>query len=105
MKTPTSNRAIQPSATKTPKPETKCLCCGEPTKGGKFLPGHDARYVSQQAVEYVDAVSDSVRKHIYNYCEEHLSNHLFAKFVKRIESVRTERAKKAAKTIEENDNE
>lgn len=21
-----------------------CLCCGEPTKGGKFRPGHDAKY-------------------------------------------------------------
>lgn len=21
-----------------------CLCCGEPTKGGDFLPGHDAKY-------------------------------------------------------------
>lgn len=24
-----------------------CLCCGEPTQGGRFLPGHDARYASQ----------------------------------------------------------
>lgn len=22
-----------------------CLCCGEPTKGGLFLPGHDARFI------------------------------------------------------------
>lgn len=21
-----------------------CLCCGEPTRGGDFLPGHDAKY-------------------------------------------------------------
>lgn len=22
----------------------QCLCCGGPTKGGRFQPGHDARY-------------------------------------------------------------
>jgi hypothetical protein len=27
--------------------EGKCLHCGEPTKGGLFLPGHDAAYLSQ----------------------------------------------------------
>lgn len=26
-----------------------CRCCGEPTKGGTFLPGHDARYISSLA--------------------------------------------------------
>lgn len=32
------------------KPSTgKCLCCDEPTKGGLFLPGHDARLVSTLA--------------------------------------------------------
>lgn len=30
----------------------KCLCCDKATKGGKFLPGHDARYISQ----FVEAV-------------------------------------------------
>ncbi len=25
----------------------KCECCGEPTKGGRFLPGHDAKLASQ----------------------------------------------------------
>ena len=25
-----------------------CIHCGEPTKGGKFLPGHDATWVSEQ---------------------------------------------------------
>lgn len=23
-----------------------CKCCGEPTKGGKFLPGHDSKYLN-----------------------------------------------------------
>lgn len=25
----------------------QCACCGEPTKGGTFLPGHDAKYKSR----------------------------------------------------------
>lgn len=30
-----------------PKPKAgKCECCGEPTRGGRFLPGHDARLAS-----------------------------------------------------------
>ena len=29
-----------------------CRCCGEPTKGGQFLPGHDARYASQQVERF-----------------------------------------------------
>ena len=28
-----------------------CLCCGEPTKGGLFLPGHDARYLARTVTE------------------------------------------------------
>lgn len=34
---------------KPPKPRAtsgKCECCGEPTRGGRFLPGHDAKLVS-----------------------------------------------------------
>jgi len=32
---------------KKPKPRAgKCECCGEPTRGGRFLPGHDARLAS-----------------------------------------------------------
>lgn len=34
-----------PVVRKTPKPRSgNCLCCGEPTKGGRFRPGHDARF-------------------------------------------------------------
>lgn len=30
---------------KPARPRTgSCLCCGEPTKGGKYLPGHDAKH-------------------------------------------------------------
>jgi hypothetical protein len=35
------------TAPKKPKPRTgECECCGEPTRGGRFLPGHDAKLVS-----------------------------------------------------------
>lgn len=31
-----------------PKPKSgNCLCCGVPTKGGRFAPGHDARMLSR----------------------------------------------------------
>lgn len=34
-------------APRQPRVKTRpCECCGEPTKGGRFLPGHDARLVS-----------------------------------------------------------
>lgn len=26
-----------------------CLCCGEPTKGGNYLPGHDSRHLTMLA--------------------------------------------------------
>ena len=31
----------------------KCRCCAGETKGGEFLPGHDARFVGQLAVQVV----------------------------------------------------
>lgn len=38
-----------------PAPATKatgqCLCCGGETKGGAFLPGHDARWIKALAAE------------------------------------------------------
>lgn len=40
-----------------------CVCnCGGTTKGGLFLPGHDARYVSQLAKGIHDAPNAKVRK-------------------------------------------
>jgi hypothetical protein len=44
-------RMTDSDATKTPKaakPPQNCLCgCGGQTKGGRFIPGHDARYHSR----------------------------------------------------------
>lgn len=28
-----------------------CLCCGEATRGGKFLPGHDSRFLAAKLAE------------------------------------------------------
>lgn len=41
-----------PSAPKTPrKAAGTCLHCGEPTKGGLFLPGHDSAFLSETVKE------------------------------------------------------
>ena len=33
----------------------ECKCCGEPTKGGRFLPGHDSRYLSRLVEQFTDS--------------------------------------------------
>jgi hypothetical protein len=58
----------------------RCLCCGEPTKGGKFLPGHDSKYLTtkiaqlegpwqpvydQLVVEVSPAFADKFKKRVY----------------------------------------
>lgn len=38
----------QSSSPRQPKSTSgTCECCGEPTRGGRFLPGHDAKYISK----------------------------------------------------------
>ena len=67
----------------------KCICCGEPTRGGRFLPGHDSRYVSSQAAAY-DAFPhrhDEGAKAIYDAMEA-LGPALHAKFIKAVERLR-----------------
>lgn len=45
--------AKQVKVTKAPKADIACRCeCGGLTKGGKFLPGHDARHASNLVAEY-----------------------------------------------------
>lgn len=35
------------SVSRTPRSKSgQCKCCGEPTKGGKFLPGHDSKWLT-----------------------------------------------------------
>lgn len=61
-----------------------CLCCGEPTRGGLFLPGHDARYVSLQADAFLAADPDE-KSALLDKLETQLSPKLMAKWVARVE--------------------
>ena len=45
-----SPRARKPRA-KKPIEVKHCLCCAAPTKGGNFLPGHDARLIARLATQ------------------------------------------------------
>lgn len=67
-----------PKAAKT----GSCLCCGEPTKGGLFLPGHDARYLART----VQAVKDGARLDdvMTEWARAGISEALQAKLVKRL---------------------
>lgn len=57
--------AERPNAKKTPK-VGKCFCpCGEPTKGGNYLPGHDARHagmLSRSVVAGDQSLEDALSK-------------------------------------------
>lgn len=59
-----------------------CLCCGEATKGGLFLPGHDARYLART----VQAVKDGGRLDdvMTEWARAGISEALQAKLVKRL---------------------
>ena len=70
----------------------ECQCCGGATKGGKFLPGHDARYVTQQAQAFValdaSVVGNQEGAHALYTKMEDLGPALHAKWVKRVEALR-----------------
>ncbi len=70
---------------------SECLCCGEPTRGGRFQPGHDARYVSTQAGQFWALAREQRDPWLLDQ-QGKLSNHLYAKLVKRIEAVRPKEA-------------
>lgn len=81
------------------KPKTgSCVCCGAQTKGGSFLPGHDARFVSQQVGTVVDAkfskASESAARK--NLKDANASEKLVAKFNKSLGIAKDNVAKKAA---------
>jgi len=76
----------------------ECLCCGEPTRGGKFLPGHDSRYIKAQAEAYVkipatiDGLQPADRVAIYDKMEA-CGPALHAKWVKAVERLKAARAR------------
>lgn len=79
-----ANLAAQPAA----KPSGSCLCCGEPTKGGKFLPGHDARYISATAAVLTDSATPPELLTATLDVVDTLSPVLVAKLTKRIAAIR-----------------
>ncbi len=63
-----------------------CGCCGQPTKGGKFLPGHDSKFLTRLAHQYsqarqmiIDADVEEIRAQAYA-----ISAAFGAKFDKRV---------------------
>ena len=69
-----------------PKPKTgNCLCCGEQTSGGKFLPGHDARLVSQTATA-VAAGTLTREDAITKFAELGTSDALVAKLTRKLDN-------------------
>lgn len=87
--------ATEEKVAKAPK-TGECRCCGGTTKGGDFLPGHDARFVSEQAVAYLNAESDDDADLIAEDMS-HLSAALNKKFVARVEKLRSEADAKIAR--------
>lgn len=59
-----------------------CLHCGEPTKGGKFLPGHDAAWLAN----LVKAAQEDLTFDLQTTRDliKSVSEHLLAKFDKRV---------------------
>lgn len=61
---PRSAASVSETPRKPSRPSSgQCLCCGEPTKGGKFLPGHDSKYLNrlvEQADDEALALAEAV---------------------------------------------
>ena len=84
--TSAATTAVEPEPTpEVIKPTgNQCLCgCGGPVKG-KYRPGHDARYVSQQATAFVAAAVEE-KPAILDRLERELSPALMAKWAARVE--------------------
>lgn len=56
----TKTEVIVKKAAQARAKEGKCRCCGEVTKGGAFLPGHDARYIKILATGINEGVFDPI---------------------------------------------
>lgn len=73
------------TTTHTPRTTTKqgglCLCCGEPTRGGNFLPGHDSRWL----VNWAERIKNNETTKTDALAEiNKTSTHLAAKLEKRL---------------------
>lgn len=82
---------------KTPRPQTTCVHCGEPTKGGKFLPGHDAKYVAKRVEEVLAEGSTLTEDAVLEQMGSRgLTETLQKKFSKSVSLARETAAKKLA---------
>lgn len=82
-------------AEKAPKPATKCVHCDQPTRGGKFLPGHDARFVSEQVSLVLNDESTTEEGVLAKMKELGTTETLQSKFTKSLRLAREAEAKKA----------
>lgn len=92
-------KAEKKAASKEP---TYCLVTGEPTKGGLFKPGMDARYVSDRVTEVINGnfskkAEDAQRSKMK---KDGVSERLVAKFDKSLSLAREKAEKKAAAKAE-----
>lgn len=77
---PTGGEPAKRSPRKPANPSSgQCLCCGDATRGGRFLPGHDARWLSQRAASYLETADEAIVEEIRS-----TSDALFAKFAKKV---------------------
>jgi len=73
-----------PRRESTPRPTSgACLHCGEPTKGGKFLPGHDASYLSSTLAAIRDGAT-TLAETLGQWAGLGISDALQAKLTKRV---------------------
>jgi hypothetical protein len=87
--------ATATKAPKTPKEPTFCVCgCEGQTKGGKFLPGHDARFVKNLVAEALEGkrADDAIVK---DMADRGTTEALQAKFTKSVGLARQEATRRA----------
>lgn len=75
------SQAVDIRRVKSGRTGGECLCCGEPTRGGRFLPGHDSRFLAARLAE-VQAGTVSQEDQIKVVID--VSPALAAKFEKRL---------------------
>lgn len=95
------NKAKAEKAEKAKEP-TFCLVTGEPTKGGLFKPGMDARYVSLRVAEVVEAnfTKKAETEARATMKRDGVSEKLVAKFEKSLGLAKEKAEKKAAADAE-----
>jgi hypothetical protein len=89
-----TEKATAKTAAKTPK-VGKCLVTGQPTKGGLFLPGMDARYCSERVADVMEGRATKAQA-LTKMKEDGTSATLQEKFEKNLGIAKEKADKKAA---------